>query len=356
MKQHLFNKENNGKIVVVAALLLLLSACGGGGSSSDGSDDVLSELDSTQPATPTDTTADIPLDTIPNTPIDANTGEPTPEIDLTTELEIDTQGEELLENSGFEAVGTDGDTPLAEDNGDLLPRVFPTTTSLDLAYAMAGAVLIEQLNESLALPADIDVNFTDCGTANAFFATAPDDGLESSFISSGGAIFMCHELVELFGQFFGNSDQAFAASIFVLLHELGHALVDQLTLPVLGIEESYVDGMASVLVGESGLAEGAVFAGWFFGAQGATPFFDSHRANAQRLGDLACWGTGADPGLLDDELINTIKDSLVLGGRDCPAEYEQQRRALEFVLGPNIRGGLQNTFNPEDLPIGESAF
>ena len=66
MKQHLFNKENNGKIVVVAALLLLLSACGGG-SSSDGSDDVLSELDSTQPATPTDTTADIPLDTIPNT-------------------------------------------------------------------------------------------------------------------------------------------------------------------------------------------------------------------------------------------------------------------------------------------------
>ena len=104
------------------------------------------------------------------------------------------------------------------------------------------------------------------------------------------------------------------------------------------------------------MSEASVFAGWFFGNQGPTPFFDSHRAGPQRLGDLACWGVGADPSLLEDPIIASITEQLVIGGRDCPAEYEQQRRALEFVLGPNIRGGLENTFTTEDLPTEGTAL
>ena len=144
-----------------------------------------------------------------------------------------------------------------------------------------------------------------------------------------------------------NNEQAFLTSTFVLMHELGHALVEVLALPVLGIEESYVDGIAAVLLGESGLSEGSVLAGWFFGSQPGTAFFDSHRAGPQRLGDLACWGVGADVSLLADPLTNSIASQLFVGGRDCVREYQQQVSGFSVVLGPSIRGGLNLLADPE---------
>ena len=181
------------------------------------------------------------------------------------------------------------------------------------------------------LPVDVLVSFADCGTANAFFASAFGDRLAE--------VVICHELTQLFSQFYGNNEQAFLASTFVLMHEMGHAFIDILDLPVLGIEESYVDGVAAVLLGESGLAEGSVLAGWFFGGQTNTPFFDSHRAGPQRLGDLACWGVGADPALQQDPLTSQIAAQLIQTGRNCQAEYNQQLFGLNAVLAPNILGG-----------------
>ena len=136
------------------------------------------------------------------------------------------------------------------------------------------------------------------------------------------------------------------------MHEIGHALVSQLRLPVLGIEESYVDGMAAVFVGEAGLPQGSVLAGWFFGSQPNTPFFDTHRAGPQRLGDLACWGIGADSTLLDDPTVGSISIQLMNGGRDCVAEYQQQRSGFEAVLAPYIRGDLTEIFG-DAVPLSE---
>ncbi len=274
-----------------------------------------------------------------NTSIDEPNGQTEfPSIDSTTEVAIDPAQTDLLDQLNPVSIGGSRDNELAEDNGDLLPGVFPTTTSLDLAYAQSGAALVEQLNESLVLPADIDVDFTDCGLANAFYVP-PGFGPPGEQ-SAGGSIIMCHELTELFFNLYGNSEQAFITSAFVLMHELGHALVNQLNLPVLGIEESYVDGMGAVFMGEAGLAEGVVLAGWFFFSQPESPFFDTHRAGPQRLGDLACWGVGADPSLLDDPMINSIAQQLISSGRNCPLEYAQQLGGFNAVLDQHIRGGL----------------
>lgn len=267
------------------------------------------------------------------------------------QLTIDGAAQDMLNSSDFEPPGDASGVMQAQDRGDFLPTVFDTETDVELVYALAGAALVESFNEAIALPADIAVNFIDCDTANAFYAPPgfnvdPDDVL----FASGGAIFMCHELTALLGQSFEDTDRAFAASVFVLMHEIGHALVNQLQLPVLGIEESYVDGVAAVLVGESGLAEASVFAGFFFGQQTQTPFFDSHRAGPQRLGDLACWGVGADSDLLQDSFISLISQQLVDGGRDCVGEYTQQVSALQTVLGPYIRGGLTDTLDSSFLP------
>ena len=270
--------------------------------------------------------------------------------DEVLEVAIDPQQTDLLDKASPQTLG--GDAPVTEEQivqnvGSLLPAIFESETGVDPAYAQSGAALVQQLNESLVLPADIDVNFIDCGQANAFFVPAGVVGPGGAAVSDNPAIFMCHELTELFGAFYGDLDQAFSASVFVLMHEIGHALVDQLSLPVLGIEESYVDGVAAVLLGESGMSEGSVLAGWFFGSQPDTPFTDSHRANPQRLGDLACWGVGADPSLLEKPIVNSIVQQLVLGGRNCPAEYTQQVEGLTDVLDSNIIGGLSGALSPQ---------
>ncbi len=241
-----------------------------------------------------------------------------------------------------------------EDAGELLPVIFETETTLDLDYARASVELIRRMNAAFILPADIDVVFADCGIANAFYVPVldlpppdmPDDmeRFDEIVTSAGGAVFLCHELTEQFANFFSDKDQAISTSIFVLMHEIGHALVNQLQLPVLGIEESYVDGMASVFLGEAGLSAGSVLAGWFFGTQPGTPFFALHRAGPQRLGDLACWSVGADSSLIKDPTIGRISRQLMSSGRNCSAEYQQQRAGFEAILGPYIRGEIADFF------------
>ncbi len=256
-----------------------------------------------------------------------------PELDPADQLPL-----EDTDQTDFGSLGSDADSAVAEDKGDLIPSVFPTETSLDLVYAQSSAALVESLNDSLALPADISVSFADCGTANAFYIPPEINTGENA--TPGGAIVMCHELTELFFNLFGDTDSAFKTSLFVLMHELGHALVNQLDVPFLGIEEAAVDSIGTVFLTKLGMADGAVLAGWFFFSQGETPFFDTHRAGPQRLGDLACWGVGGDPTLLEDPTISDIADMLVDAGRNCPAEYDRQLKAVDLLLGDNIRGGL----------------
>ncbi len=270
-----------------------------------------------------------------------------PILDPADAIALDPEQADLLDQANPSSIGGDSDNLLANDEGDLIPAIFPTETGLDLAYAQSGAALVEQLNDVLILPADIAVSFADCGVANAFYI--PPQFSTDAQASPGGSIVLCHELTQLFKDLFGDTNQAFLASVFVLMHELGHALVNQLNLPVLGIEESYVDGMGAVFVGEAGLSEGAVLAGWFFFSQPDTPFFDTHRVGAQRLGDLACWGVGADPSLLSDPTIDNIAQQLIDSGRNCPAEYAQQLNGFNTVLDQNIRGGLGGSLNLPDL-------
>jgi hypothetical protein len=249
---------------------------------------------------------------------------------------LDAQQTEMFQQSTAQVIG-DADAPVPDNlTGVLVPAIFASDTGIDPAFAQSSAALVQQLNESLLLPTDINVVFADCGVANAFFIPTGFSGDPNV----AGDIVMCHELTAVFANFFGNNDQAFLASTFVLMHELGHALVQALSLPVLGIEESYVDGIAAVLLGESGLSQGSVLAGWFFGGQPNTPFFDTHRAGPQRLGDLACWGVGADMSLLSDPIIDSLAAQLIQGGRNCALEYQQQLDGFSDVLGPSIRGGF----------------
>jgi hypothetical protein len=89
---------------------------------------------------------------------------------------------------------------------------------------------------------------------------------------------------------------------FVLLHEVGHALVDQWDLPVLGREEDAVDAFSTIFMtefvdkGEFALAGADFF--YYLAGTGhlkEVDFADEHSFDKQRAYSIACWSTGATP-------------------------------------------------------------
>lgn len=131
---------------------------------------------------------------------------------------------------------------------------------------------------------------------------------------------------------------------FVLLHELGHLLVDQLDLPVTGREEDAVDRLATVLAIElvEGGADLAVAGADFFGVLGDSrsefaheDFFDEHLLDEQRFGDISCLVYGSDP----DALARVARDAGIPQDRRarCAEEYAQARDSWLALLDEHIR-------------------
>lgn len=93
--------------------------------------------------------------------------------------------------------------------------------------------------------------------------------------------------------------------LFVVLHEIGHMLITELGLPVLGREEDAADAYASVAVlsmkdefSDRVLADAA--RGWFYGARRdrveLTPvvYYDAHSLGQQRAYQIVCYMVGSD--------------------------------------------------------------
>lgn len=200
------------------------------------------------------------------------------------------------------------------------------------------------LNDFLALPQDIKLSVAECGQPNAFYH--PDSR----------SITLCYELIdELVEQAVElelddeETENFIAGSIiFVTLHEVGHALVHVLELPVTGKEEDAVDQLAAVLLMDSSenekefnenadLMSNAAL--WFGVDEPADvdeeDYADEHSLNPQRYYNLMCWIYGANPkagaDIVEDELLPKAR------AERCVAEYAQISRAWEQLLKPHAR-------------------
>jgi hypothetical protein len=145
------------------------------------------------------------------------------------------------------------------------------------------------------------------------------------------------------------SDQDLAAKTdevigFVMLHEMGHALVDELNIPITGREEDSVDNLATVILvdglGTDGGDVALDFAD-FFGLLQKDPtqlqavdFWDEHSLDAQRANDQTCLVYGSDPTSFGD-LQQFIPNSRL---QRCPDEWAQARASWEKLLGPSLKG------------------
>ena len=139
-----------------------------------------------------------------------------------------------------------------------------------------------------------------------------------------------HRLGELFAEL----------EYFVLFHEVGHALVDQWDLPVVGREEDAVDAFSTIFMtefvkeGEFALA-GADFFYYLAGTHqlSEVDFADEHSFDKQRSYSIACWVYGSNPAR-----YGFLRAVLPAERRvRCPDEYRRLKKAWFSFLRPHIR-------------------
>jgi len=190
----------------------------------------------------------------------------------------------------------------------------------------------EWMNGWIRVPSDVTLTFAECGESNSYFR--PEDR----------TVIVCYELVdELDGIFEKDEDRDQAvndALLFTTLHEVGHALVNVLDLPVTGREEDAVDQLAALILvdGSEDGDEAAIN-----GVRGLPDddqlddlaFSDEHALNGQRFYNVLCLVYGQDP----DAHPDWAEDGTLPAERAdrCPEEYEQTRAAWQRLLRPYLR-------------------
>lgn len=234
-----------------------------------------------------------------------------------------------------------------EDEGDFIADYIPAKTSkykeIESVWKelKMGEGIARNLNDELKLPWDIKITHAECGGINAFY------------IPSTHEIMMCYEMLEYLMEFYTATAAsqydidnvgryASGAYMFILFHELGHALVHAYDLPITGKEENAVDQLATLtmlnLPGGIG-ADSIQYASFFFfvkGAQAASvnelKFWDEHNLDLQRFYDIMCLKYGKDV-IEKNKFAN--KGPLPKERADkCPAEYEKIVDSWDTLLNP----------------------
>jgi hypothetical protein len=230
------------------------------------------------------------------------------------------------------------DKPVQEDRGhfELDYRGADSETRAMVRASGVFEKMLPQLDASLRLPHGIKVVFDKCDEVNAFY-----DPEQAS-------ITMCDEYLDYYGELFSeypaeDAKNAIIGSVVsTFLHETGHALIDQLELPMVGREEDAADQLSTVILVASG-DEGnamAIEGAYSFIAESEagqdddeeTPFWDEHSLDEQRFYNSICLIYGSDPDGWDD-LVG--EDDLPEERAErCPDEYALISSSWNRLLEP----------------------
>lgn len=222
------------------------------------------------------------------------------------------------------------------------------------ATSQIGSKIAGTLNQYLDVPEEIIVTSQACEEPDAYYH--PDNGRGHPQIT------ICDELIAdvrrdlsrrgLAGE---KLNSAVVASVgFVYFHQVGHALVDVLELPVEGSEEVAADQVAAFLLqGEpraarwaaeywleaEGRAGGPVLQRLFDGTGGvavrSTPYADRHGLTVQRLRDVACWTYGADP--RENRSVAGPRGLSSSRARRCQRAYAEMESRWGRLLAPHLK-------------------
>lgn len=205
--------------------------------------------------------------------------------------------------------------------------------------------LADGLSSELVLSSPIVLMLRECGQSNA------------SFNRQSRELAICYELIEdmrqrafkdypftqlIHGDAAAQRLAAQAGQLvggaftFVILHELGHILINEFKLPITGREEDVADQIATYKALKSDDAALKILQGgvWFFSKTDLfytrQHFADEHSLDPQRRFNIACWAFGKD-----QRLFAPLAKKVGLTGehaRRCPSEYAQMARSLDQIF------------------------
>jgi hypothetical protein len=193
--------------------------------------------------------------------------------------------------------------------------------------------LARNLNALFRLPREIGIRLTECGEANAYYDLERYE------------ILLCLELMDgmadvLKPQFETDEDFTNAlagAFIATALHEVGHALVHVLELPITGREEDAVDQLSAWLLiqaGEPDAVLGAAATYYTDFDPDVEDFSGEHSLDRQRYFNHVCWVYGAAPA--DNEELISVWELPEARANQCEAEYAQLDRSWKRLLREHL--------------------
>lgn len=136
----------------------------------------------------------------------------------------------------------------------------------------------------------------------------------------------------------------------VFLHEVAHALFDQLRIPILGREEDAADQFAAFMLvhlSERTARDTVVGVAWMYAQEAKeatlspTALANVHGLAGQRFYNLLCIAYGAEPGLFAD----LVEKKYLPESRaeDCADEYGQVAYAVKTLMGSYVDESARET-------------
>jgi hypothetical protein len=200
--------------------------------------------------------------------------------------------------------------------------------------------MVEELDDQLSLPFDINISLEKCGEPDA------------SYDPDTHQVTICEETINIYYYLFSgrikNSarlDEAVAGAITELfLHEVGHALIDAYKLPVTGREEDAVDQLATLILlnGRERMALDSA-QGFKLRAnldKGGPQFlWDEHSLDSQRYYDTLCLIYGHNSREYSYMVTNKTLPAERAG--KCTDDYERIKNAWQSLLAPHAKQSLK---------------
>lgn len=198
--------------------------------------------------------------------------------------------------------------------------------------------LASYVNETYKLPRNLPVVYSQEGKINAWYSPSQHQ------------ITVSYDLVVFLVKFFRKrglpnpEERARETVAFILLHELGHALIHELDLPVVGREEDAADEFATLislqLLGSQGTQMALTSAQWFsLMGQSQTvlqevPFWDEHSLDKQRFFKILCLIYGSNP-TANEAIVKPLVPYTRL--RVALERHSKKVERWQRLLGPQAR-------------------
>jgi hypothetical protein len=212
---------------------------------------------------------------------------------------------------------------------------------------------LQKIFSPLRLPSDLVLRSTGCdGAANAWYQR--------------GALTVCYEYLDGIRRMMPKETTAAGVSphdavigqfMYVVGHEMGHAVFDLLNVPVFGRAEDAADQFATYLMLRLGKDQARRLIGgaaYTFNAYLQEPtvtvplkaFSDEHSPPAARFYNMMCLAYGADPNTFADVLEKQYLPKQRIGG--CQREYGEVAYAFQRLIEPYVDRDLAKTVMDED--------